>query len=278
MNKENIKQIIRETIFEIFNNISPKFVFDFNDIPQDELEKQYVDYEKTYQYIAYNNRLSKTDKGYVFESFNEILPPDIVVKSIIKAHQLKEWQFKRIEYCNKIEIYILIPDIGNNVKIINSDMDKMGYFVGQEYKTPNGWVQVHYEPKVQKDETENIKKETSVLYHLTPYYNVENIKRFGLIPKNANLMFNYPERVYCMMDKVSNDEFVELGNGLSYQNTDSRNDGHYVLLMIMLDRLPNDIKFFYDPNMEYAVYTNKPIPSEYIKIVNHFRFETQKFG
>ena len=90
MNKENIKQIIRETIFEIFNNIKSKFVFDFNSIPQDELEKQYVDYEKTYQYIAYSNRLSKTDKGYVFESFSEILPPYIVVKSIIKAHHLKE--------------------------------------------------------------------------------------------------------------------------------------------------------------------------------------------
>lgn len=90
------------------------------------------------------------------------------------------------------------------------------------------WRQVNYELKEQEDDTEEIKDKCKVLLHLTPYYNVDRIMRFGLIPKNANLMYNYPQRAYMLTQNVTEDDFWNLGNGLSTANMDSRNTGIYI--------------------------------------------------
>lgn len=277
MTEKEIRKIIREVLNEELkkmDKIEDKLMFDLSKIPQEELDKQYVEYSKQYNFVSYCNPLSKTEKGYVFESFGEVLPPDSVVHNIIRAHRLKEWQFKRVEYCNKVDIYILIPDIGDNVKIINEDMDKMGYFVGQDYVVPEGgWRQIHYEPKEQEDNTDEVRKHNTILLHLTPYYNVSNIMRLGLIPKNSNLMFSYPDRVYMITQNVTDVDFNNLGNGLSMRNMDSRNNGRYVLLRITLSKVPSDIKFYYDPNMPDAVYTTQGIPSECISVYGEYEFE-----
>lgn len=275
MTEQEIRKIIIEVLNEEikkYDKLNNGFVFDLSKIPKEELEKQYVDFSKQFSFRSYANPLSKDVNGYLFESFGDVLPSDAVVKALMMEYKLKEWQFKCIEYCNKVSIYILIPDIGDNVNKITADMDRMGYFLGQDFINGNGWRQVNYEPKEQEDNTEEIKEKFKVLLHLTPYYNVDSIMRFGLIPKNANLMYNYPQRVYMLTQNVTEDDFWNLGNGLSTANMDSRNTGIYILLKITLKKVPDDVKFFYDPNMPNAVYTTKGIPSECVEIYQKYRF------
>ena len=65
---------------------------------------------------------------------------------------------------------------------------------------------------------------------------------------------------------------MKLGNLLCKINTDSRNNGNYVLLRINMKNIDNNIHFYYDPNSEIGVYTEQTIPFTNIEKIGIYNF------
>ena len=95
---------------------------------------------------------------------------------------------------------------------------------------------------------------------------METIEKEGIIPKHSSKVFSYPERVYLFTDKNNSQELKLSGFLFAKLNKQEsiKEEIEYSLLFIDVDKLPKDMHFFYDPNMEKAVYTEQVIPPEAI--------------
>ena len=56
-------------------------------------------------------------------------------------------------------------------------------------------------------------------------------------------------------DNVEDKEIFELGQELCIYNNNEKNDGTYFLLSIELNKLQNDVRFYYDPNSSIGIFT-----------------------
>jgi hypothetical protein len=118
---------------------------------------------------------------------------------------------------------------------------------------------ITFEAKFDEEVVENI---PSILYHLTPTQNVENILKIGLVPKSRSKASYHPERVYLSKSIES----VESLAPQMYQRTGNKN---FTILKIDTDMIPGGyLKLYTDPNFsEEAYYTLNNIPSHTIKKV-----------
>lgn len=55
--------------------------------------------------------------------------------------------------------------------------------------------------------------------------------------------------------------------------TTKKNDGTYFLLSIKLDKLQDNVRFYYDPNSSIGIFTEDAIPKEAIDIKTKFKFQ-----
>lgn len=125
------------------------------------------------------------------------------------------------------------------------------------------WLQLQFEPVYQDDETDTLKSK-GFLYHITPEYNLESIKKNGIVPKSENNLFNYPDRIYLVKADTNAIELENLIKQLWQHNKNSSNNGEYCVLKINTRKLPEKIKLCLDPNYELGCWTNDVIPSECI--------------
>lgn len=181
------------------------------------------------------------------------------VEYVKKYFKLEDKQINIIKNYNDIEcIQIIIPNINNNVNMVVRSLRMCGYFLAYpklENLVENEWVVLQFEPKHQKDITNKLKKEESILYHITPLYNYKSIKHIGLSPKTKNTLFDYPDRVYFIRGSAGIKKTLMIGWALFNNNQSKGNDGNYIVLKIELKDLPKNISFYYDSNFEYGVYT-----------------------
>ena len=112
----------------------------------------------------------------------------------------------------------------------------------------------------------------TIAYHWTPLYNLQNIIDNGFVPKTENKSFDYPPRIYFLNGAAPNDEIMKLGENLCIVNKDVENDGSYVLIKIDTEKIPEGVKFYFDPNMPNAMYTTDSIPSDVIVETKRYRF------
>ena len=61
---------------------------------------------------------------------------------------------------------------------------------------------------------------------------------------------------------------------LSFFNNDARNNAKYSLLEINVNKIPQKVRFFYDSNSEFGIYTENIIPANTIRVLNEFDFQT----
>ena len=234
-----------------------------------ELNEQYIDYSFSSLLCGFDNPLmlmlkeNKKDYGYPLEK---------VKKWVTKAYHLKDWQFRIESGENNIEVALIIADIGNNEERVVKAMEYLGYFVSTSQKiSQNGqdWLYIKFEPKFQDDVSFEIKQKYKELYHLTPQSNLENIAKYGLVPSSKNALYNYPDRIFLITDDIPTSEIKSLRMTLmlTNKNIDLKND-KYVLLVINLQKLPKNIKFYYDTNYQYGVFTDSIIPPQYIELTN----------
>lgn len=263
--------LFKQIIEEFLEELNVPLLFDITKIPEEQLRKQYVNYEITSVPDHYGSPLIKNEKeNYIVEN-KEISYPLIEVKKImLKKYSLEDWQFKIVTNANKIEVALLIPNIVNNLKTIVSDMKQLGYFPGAKRNINSfnmRWMQVQFEPLYQKEENDELLK-MPYLYHITPFYNLESIKNNGILPKHENKKFNYPDRIYLIKYTVTEEQLKHLAQQLCNTNNNPKNDGKYCILTINTKKLPENIKLFLDPNYELGCFTNETIPFNCVDYVD----------
>lgn len=280
----DLYKVILEGVQTILTNNEGEDDFDINsidisDIDIEILKQSYIDLRLVPTMTVYGDPLSNIPN--INEAVGDIMSPDNVVHQIIQKYRLNQQLVVKIEANNKIYIYIITACIGNNDKLIEDDMKKLGYFLSVRGQVQNiqgmQFQTLQFEPysQMQNDETTNIKQRYSHLYHWTPKYNVNNILQDGLIPNHQNKMFNYPQRIYLMKGNSDLFQMKDLGQQLCLVNTDKRNDGKYVLLKIDLSNISDDIHFYYDSNSSIGIYTEQAIPQTNIKVIGEYTFKVR---
>ncbi len=138
LNENELKEIIYEGVKSAFEKSNNRVMIDISDIDIDILRNAYHDLRLTPTITVFGDRLSNIPS--INEVVGDVLPPDIVVNSLIKKYRLPSQLVCKIEAYNKIYIYVVTALIGNNDKLIEQDMQKMGYFLGyrQPPQTING--------------------------------------------------------------------------------------------------------------------------------------------
>lgn len=268
---ESIEKIIQESEQEDVDGI------DISSIDIETLKDAYIDLRLVPSVTVYGDILS--DIPTINEAIGDIQTPDTVVNTIRKKYQLPPQFVAKVEVYNKIYIYIVTACIGINDKIIEQDMQKMGYFLGHRKQPQNVggmlFQVLQFEPtsQMQNDETKNIKAQYDYLYHWTPEYHLNSILQNGLIPNHQNKMFDYPHRIYLMKGDSNVNVMKQLGQQLCIVNKDSRNNGVYALLRVGLKDIDEDIHFYYDSNAEIGIYTEQAIPKNHIELVGMYTFK-----
>lgn len=219
---------------------------------------------------SFDDRLC--DEFPIMEAVNDILPPDEVIHKICQKWNLASNCAIKLEKPHKISVYLIIAKIGENEKLIEDDMKRLGYFLGWSKEISLmgvPYLKLQFEPycQLQEDITDEIKGKYKALYHWTPNYNVESIMRGGLVPNHQNSMFNFPPRTYLIATEPNSREMFVLGQKLCLKNENLKNNGDYTLLQVDTAGLNDNIRFYYDPNSSIAIYTEQLITKEHIKVL-----------
>lgn len=275
MNNNKLSRIISEVIdnFIAMNDIG----IDISKIPLETLKKGYHDYRLVPKTIRFGDRLSVRNR--IIEAVGDIVDADEVVRTIINRYNIPNEFVSKVEHHHKIYVYAITALIGKNDKIIEDDMKSMGYFLshkGDVFEYFGMKFQVlQFEPttQLQEDVTEEVINNNSKLYHWTLEYNMKSITEIGLIPKCDNGLLSFPPRIYLIGDNTEDKEIFELGQELCIYNDNEKNDGTYCLLSIELNRLQDNVRFYYDPNSSIGIFTEDAIPKEAIDIKTKFKFQ-----
>ena len=249
---------------------------DITKIDIETLRNAYRDLRFVPTSTAYGDVLSEHQQ--IREAFGDILEPDDAIKRLLQKYGLPQQFARKVEHYHKIYIYVIIAKVGENDKIIENDMMKMGYFLSFR-KAPiyaNGMVfqQLQFEPtsQLQDDVTEEIKSKYDYLYHWTPVYNINGIREKGLIPSHKNEKFDYPPRTYLMAGDSDESQMKGVGQSICFANNNPSNNGMYALLSIDIENIDDRIRFYYDPNSAIVIYTEQTIPSDRVRIIQSIQF------
>ena len=281
LNSANLHKIIKEAIESVLGKNRDIDInsIDISKIDINVLKQSYVDLRLTPTLTVYGDPLSSIPT--VNEAVGEIMSPDNVVRQIIQKYGLNQQLVVKKEAYNKIYVYVIVACIGHNDELIESDMKKLGYFLGARGNVQNiqgmRFQVLQFEPysQMQNNETTNIKKRYNYLFHWTPEYNLNGIMQNGLIPSKKNNLFNYPPRIYLMKEDGDQHEILNLGQQLCLVNSNQDNNGIYVLLRINLNTIDNNIQFYYDPNSVIGIYTEQSIPPSNIAVIGKFNFKNK---
>lgn len=85
-------------------------------------------------------------------------------------------------------------------------------------------------------------------------------------------MFNYPDRIYFVKGSANEEYIKGLAFDLFKANKSKGNDGKYVIITVDLSRISEDVKFYYEPNYVYGVYTRGNILPNCISNVEEIDF------
>ena len=265
LEESDLKRIISRVITEV---IGKRLVFDINSISEKDARQQFINFKIVAIPDHYGSPFLKDKQGkYIIDEIIESLPLSEVKGLIAKKYSLQDWQFKIVTNANKIEIALIIPNIDTNKDMLEDDMLQLGYFSGiaLPFKLHNmDWIQLQFEPLYQNDETNDLKNK-GVLYHITPKYNIDSIKKNGILPKSENNLFNYPNRIYLVKSDITATQMEHLVKQLCQHNTNPLNNGEYCILKINTRKLPETVKLYLDPNYEMGCWTSDEIPPNCIE-------------
>lgn len=267
LTEKELKNIIMESIKEYVNknDLTISLINKLNMMPKETLDEMFVRQQIfRFQPIGFGSPLFLSHRLNINENVNESVPLETVRKEILYSYNLQPWQFEIRKHENNIKVGIVIPAIEEFPEKIEKDMKTMGYFKSKEeiYVLNNRKYNImQFEPLFQPNVRDNGKID-GVLMHVTPSSNIDNIKKYGLIPSSKNTEFYYPNRVYFLLNGFTISEIRRIAKGLKL-TSGSKDD--YSLLIINMFKIPNEVELHYDPNMPNSVYTEKTVPSSAIE-------------
>lgn len=268
MNLKQLPKIIDESIKKVLSEKDIMDYFDIDNIPEDELRKQYVDFSLYLRNRGFGGRFSTIGGKIISEEANATLSVEETKKEILDKFPLKDWQFCIDDTNEDIKLIVLFPGIFRNSQKIIKAMNACGWYVStNSFKWAHNmlWRCISFDPMFLNNISNEVRK-YRYLYHWTPSYNLESILKSGLLPKSENSTFDYPERVHLLPGNLPLIELLNIGEQLCDYNKNKKNNGEYVLLQISTKDLPSDMEFFPDPRYVGGFYTESPIPPSLIKV------------
>lgn len=266
---------------------NPEFKKILDEMSDEELENLWVDYRTIVKPISFDNPVNIWVRLYVdfdaISATNEGLiktyPIDRTIKYVKECFNLDDRQIYSQVKRNEVKyIFIEIPNFNDNINVISVAMDACGYYLGwppENERKKNRWVTLQFEPKFIVDSSIRIRREEKILYHITPYYNLEKIKKFGFSPRNKNTYFYYPGRVYFLRGSTDREIIELLGNELSSKNFSKGNvEGKYAIITVDLEKIPEDVRFSLDTNYEWGIFTPDNIRPDCIIDAEEVYFDT----
>lgn len=271
LTESDLHRIVRESINRVFKETTDYIDdVDISKIPIEDLRKGYKDFRLVPISTMYGHVLY--EPVTIKEAVGDTFPPEDAVKSLIQKYDLPPSLVYIREHFHRIYVYAIVARVGINEQLIEEDMKKLGYFLSKKLEIVNvegmDFQKMQFEPysQYQEDITDMVKTKFDILYHWTPSYCIEGIQREGLIPNHKNDVFNYPPRTYLMEGDSTDKQRLYLGRLLCAANNNPNNNGEYALLVVDIEKIDNNIRFYYDPNSEIGIYTEQPISSDRIKL------------
>lgn len=259
--------------------------FDFsflNTIPQEELDKQYVDLRLKMFGTGFGNHLFYDDEKIITEEIDRTLSIEETKDELKKLLKLSDWQIsQRVipdQGANKIQLIIVYADLDENKNIIIEAMNGCGWTIaksGKKSMNDKVWIAMSFDPMYQSDVTSEALS-FNYLFHITPSYNVPSINNVGLIPRSENRFFQYPDRLHVIKGNLSERQIYTIGIQLCRANNKVENDGNYTLYAIDTNKIPENVRFYYDPRYAGGYYTKMSIPKDCLEIIGKVNFNTDK--
>lgn len=243
--------------------------FSLKNIPLKFLKKQFKNFKVYLIPLSFDNELKDIN-----ENINRSVDIEKVRYSIMNKYPLMDWQFEIKEERNKIKIAIVIPNVDDNIRMIIDDMFKLGYFESfRNEMSEQGfpYTLIRFEPRFPNDITNQVRN-MGVIYHLSPKYNLKSIMEHGFIPQCKNTQYKFPPRIYFFKSKTNDDEFEKLGRTLYKFDDNPHKNGEYILYILSVDKIPNNVEFVGDCNYEQGVCTENKIPYDAVISTQEFKF------
>ena len=236
----------------------------FRKIPKDILDKIYVNYAFYKKLVSFDGILSSVNEKYIYENYNFTLPTQRTIKTLTDNYPISEQQCHIKFGAYGIELIVIVADIHYNEEDVTKAMKQMGWFVsGTNQIIENGrvWKIINFDPRYELNINNEIRSHR-YLFHITPSKNKLSIYTNGFVPKSINNLYNYPPRVYFLLGDITEEEVMNVGDMLSITNKNS--NGKYIIFCIDISKIPEDINFYYDPNLEHSIYIEQHLTSDCI--------------
>ena len=201
----------------------------------------------------------------ITEGLIKTYPINNTVGDIRRLFALRDNQ---INVINKGDIHKIMVMYENSVekkKQMARAMNLCGYELANENKENiHNIIYQMYTQKFSDSLTSELKTKMKFLIHVTPFYNKEKILRQGFIPKSKNEIFTYGDEVFFFTQDASIVHIVDQVYQKDCKIKNKLNKHIYTLFQVSLDKIPNDIKFEIDPNLNFAVRTKDNIKPDTI--------------
>ena len=234
-------------------------------------------------YLPYNERTP------LMEGYYSTFPIEKVIEYISNRYNLttNKYDISNKKYNGLIRkengdnneelIAIFLPNNRYDKEKVCSDLSMCGYYLSINQSYFN--YDVLYFEKRYQDKIDNISEKYQYIYHVSPIKYENKIITNGLSPRTLSKIGYHPERIYftvnieyCQaiayelqqvaIEKYEKETNIENKKKLEY---DAKNK-EYVVYRIKTTDIQN-IDFFFDPNMQEAIYCKENIKPEIIEIV-----------
>lgn len=230
------KCIMRNKFFEIFEQDNP-------------LAIKYFEGRK-----AINEGLIKT------------YPINNTVRYIKRLFGLRDNQINVINKGDIHKILVMYENTPEKKNQMKKAMNLCGYEIANE-NTENIYNVVYqmYTQKFSDSLTYELKKKMEFLIHITPSYNKEKILQQGFVSKSKNEIFTYGNEVFFFTQDAPIIHIVDQVYQKDCKIRNNLNKHRYTLFKISLNKVPDNIKFEIDPNLDFAVRTKDNLSPKVIE-------------
>ena len=217
-------------------------------------------------YSSMDNPLSLKWENPIDESLIKTYSIETAKQHICKYFNLPEKFFNIYKTKYNTYCFITFPEKYSSLEDIIKAMKWYGYVCSIKNPKPleNGWYVLKFESLFETNANDILKKETHLI-HLTPTKNVNKILKKGFIPKSTNNKFEYNDRTYFMLGSTNPIETLKLANSLKNTKYGNEEKVEYCAFRIDVKKIPNNVIFHLDPNMNGAIWTNDNLTPQAIQ-------------
>lgn len=235
---------------------------DLKNIVGDSVNNILSDFLPTKRHASFDNPISRSMRLPLSEGLIKTYPLEKTISYIKAYFNLSDDDIYPLHAENgREQIAIKVPIVGNNLELVKKAFALCGYYLGypkDENIQSNKIYELQFEKKYDDDFSKELKEHETTLYHVTPIYYAEKIKRIGITPRSRNKEFGYPDRSYFVIGSAR--PILPYLVWELYASAENKlHNGKYAAFSIGLNKVPKEMRFYLDPNSKYSVYTYENI-------------------